>query len=144
MLSFQQPVTIITGPNHVGKSALVRALKWGLLNKGNPNKLIRRESKSCSVSMLTSIGKIERRRDGKENTYHFNGYRYAAIRKDIPKEMLNQTPITDTNFQEQHDSLYWMNLSGSQVSSNLNELVNLASMDIAMNYCKKKLSGFIS
>jgi exonuclease SbcC len=131
-VKFDPHVTTIVGPSDSGKSALIRALRWVVFNKPNGTEFIRSGEEKCSVRVEIEGHKITRIR-GKENTYQLDGETYRAFGNDVPGDIQDALSLGDLNFQEQHDSPFWLSESAGQVSRNLNQIVNLGIMDSSLS-----------
>ena len=113
-------ITVLAGKSDVGKSAVVRALRWLCLNTGSPATYIQRgksdvgvTAKMCGVSIDTPPYLITRQNSNKKNGYVLDGKEFNAIGKDIPPEVKAVLNVISDNFQTQHDYLYWFTESGS-------------------------------
>lgn len=120
-------VTTIVGPSDVGKSAVIRALRWAALNVP-VGCMIRDGAKQARVELIADGRRIARTR-GSENSYSLDGKEFRAFRSDVPDEIATLLNLTDANFQGQHDPLYWFSSTAGDVSRQLNAVVNLAVID---------------
>lgn len=120
-------VTSIVGPSDVGKSAVIRALRWAALNVP-VGCMIRDGAKQARVELIADGRRIARTR-GSENSYSLDGKEFRAFRSDVPDEIATLLNLTDANFQGQHDPLYWFSSTAGDVSRQLNSVVNLAVID---------------
>jgi predicted ATP-dependent endonuclease of OLD family len=127
-IKFGSAITCIIGSSDIGKSAVLRALRWLALNKGTTKTLRRRRTKVTKVR-LTVDGKTITRIRGKSNKYVLDGKSYKAIGKDVPPPIAELLNVSEVNFQQQHDSPFWFSKSASQVSKELNQIVNLGLID---------------
>lgn len=121
-------VTTIVGPSDVGKSAVIRALRWAALNIP-VSSLIRDGAKKATVVVTADDVEVGRLRSGADNVYTMDGQEYRAFRTDVPdpiSKFLNLDPI---NFQNQHDPVYWFSSTSGDVSRQLNAIVNLEIID---------------
>ncbi len=125
-------VTTIVGPSDVGKSAVLRAIKWVCLNEPRGVSFLREGSSKVSVTLRVDEHKITRSK-GIENTYHLDGNKYAAFGSDVPKEVSDVLKLTDLNFQDQHDTPFWFGESSAEVSRQLNEIVDLGIIDSTLS-----------
>lgn len=129
-------ITTIIGDNRKGKTAIVRALKWIMLNQvprsreGHPN-IIRWGKKAASVTVKFDGGrKLTRRRTSRENTYKLDGETLRAVsRGGIPKLVLEAMGMTEDNFQQQFQSLFWFSETPAQISKRLNKMVDQEIID---------------
>ena len=135
-VEFDPHVTSIVGPSDCGKSALIRALRWVVFNKPSGTEFIRSGEEKCSVRVEIEGHTITRIR-GKENTYQLDGETFRAFGNDVPGEIQDAMSLGDLNFQEQHDSPFWLSESAGQVSRNLNQIVNLGIIDSSLSEAAK-------
>lgn len=129
-------ITSLIGDNRKGKTAIVRALRWTLLNQvpksqeGHLN-IIRWGRKTARVTVTFDGGrKLTRRRTNRENTYRLDGEILRAVsRGGIPKLVLDAIGMTEDNFQQQFQSLFWFAESPAQISKRLNKMVDQEIVD---------------
>ena len=120
--------TVIVGPNGAGKSTLLRALEWTALNTpgGNPN--VPFSTKEPKTALIVDGHKIKRTR--KPNRYMLDGKRFAAFGTGkVPPEISNLLKLDHVNFQGQLDSPFWFLATPGQVGRELNQIINLDSID---------------
>ena len=72
-------LTVITGPNNIGKSALARAVA-GLFSNMRGNSFVRRGEKSCSVEIvLDNTDSIKWEKGKSKNNYTINGKSISKV-----------------------------------------------------------------
>jgi len=102
-------VTVLVGESDVGKSAVVRALRWLFLNEPRGTGFVRQGAVQCSVSVRYGDGTVvERLRDRDRNLYAVtrpDGTRevYEGFGVDVPEEVASVTgvkklPVGDVSF----------------------------------------------
>ena len=139
-------VNTICGESWRGKSNLVRAIKWVLLNRPSGTRFIRWGSKSCKVSTTVGQEKITRVRSKSRNTYTLNGRKLHAFGNDVPNDIRRMLRLDDINFQTQQEMphgsgpLFWFALTAGQVGKRLNKIVNLDTIDRTMKNIQQKLT----
>ncbi len=132
-IKFDPHVTTIIGPSDVGKSAIIRALRWVALNKPRGDSFLREGAEEVSITLRTTDHVIKRRR-GKTNTYSLNGSKFTAFGSTVPDEIADVLNLSDLNFQGQHDpSGFWFAMSPGEVSRQLNSIVDLGSIDSTLS-----------
>lgn len=131
-------ITTIKGETDAGKSSILRALRWAVLNDIGGDEFIREGAKQAAVTItiaatkLTDAVTIERRK-GKENLYLLDGEEYRAFGKSqVPTEILNMLGLSEINFQSQHDAPFWFNETAGEVSRRLNAVIDLSVIDTTL------------
>lgn len=140
-VKFDKRITCFVGPSDVGKSSIIRALKWIAFNKPNHKRMIRNGSKQASA-IIHFDGRtiIERRRSrGSENSYYVNGDPLRAFGSECPDTVSKLLKLGPANFQSQHDSAFWLSENPSTVSKELNRIAGLESSDKALNLIGKEV-----
>jgi DNA repair ATPase RecN len=127
-IKFSPRITCIVGPSDVGKTAIVRALRWAFLNEGLGG-IQRHGTKKTSVKVVVDDKAVVRKRSRSSNSYALNGKDYDAVRRDVPQAITSVLRVQPINFQGQHDSPYWLSESGGEVSRQLNAIVDLGIID---------------
>jgi len=125
-------VTTITGPNDVGKSAILRALRWAALNKPSGSGFIRHGSRVCKVHVTTQNGCVVRTKGANRNSYEVDGKELVAFGADPPPEVAAALELQPINFQQQHDAAFWFSQTAGGVSRELNRVVNLSVIDTTL------------
>lgn len=133
-------VTTIVGATNQGKSALLRALLWVLLNKPRGAKFTRHGCKRTAATVRVGRRKVSRSR-GKANSYHLDSRQFNAFGSDVPEEIAKLLKVTSLNFQVQHDSkqdptlspLFWFSMAPGEVSRHLNAIVDLSLIDTTLS-----------
>jgi DNA repair exonuclease SbcCD ATPase subunit len=129
-IKFDPHVTTIVGPNDAGKSSIIRALRWALLNRpASKTGLIKRGAKQCSVILRVGKKEIERQSSSKGNLYRLGSKRFRAFRSDVPVDISNLLKVDEINFQRQHEPAFWFALSPGNAAKELNKLVDLETID---------------
>ena len=128
-VDFDPGITTIIGPSDVGKSAIIRALKWVCTNEPGGDAYIKHGAKGCTVRVSCGGHVITRKRGGTVNEYHIDDQEYKAFGRGVPEpvtKLLNLGPVC---WQGQHDSPYWFTETAGEVSRQLNSIVNLGIID---------------
>lgn len=123
-------VTTIIGPSDVGKSAVLRAIKWLALNEPSGDSFIRWGNENARVRMTLSDGAVFRRTKGKAgNSYRRGDRKYVAFGNSVPPEIETALKIGAENFQGQYDTPFWIGETAGEISRQLNRVVNLGVID---------------
>jgi exonuclease SbcC len=140
VVEFDEHLTTIIGPNDVGKSAVLRALKWVCLNQPSGDEFIRHGSPVCWVRLSVDGRAIVRRRGDKINTYKLDGKEFRSFGVGaVPVDIAKVLQVVDMNFQGQIDPPFLFIESAGQVSKQLNQVINLGSIDDALSAASSEL-----
>jgi len=127
-------VTTIVGGSDVGKSAVVRALRWLCFNRPAGDAFIREGAKTVSVILEIDDITISRSKEPSANRYELDGQEFVAFGSDVPKDIESALHVAQLNFQNQHDGPFWLCETPGEISRQMNSIVNLSVMDDAMAY----------
>ena len=138
-LSLSPGVTAIIGASDTGKSAIVRAMRWLVEHKPITG-LQTHGTEDTRVGIKTAAGTVIRFKDKKEYGYSVNGKKFLATASVQPvgvKQILGMEPI---NFQGQHDPVFLLSLTPGQMAKELNRIVNLGAIDVAISDVNARIS----
>lgn len=138
-VEFSEGVTTIIGQSDIGKSAILRALRWLCLNSPQGSAFITDGEKGCAVKLVVDGQTITRKRTQNDNVYAINDQVYKAFGQGVPQAVQDLLAVTDLNFQQQHDAPFWLSLSPGEVSRQLNEIVDLGIIDKALTFATKRV-----
>ena len=133
-------ITTITGATDVGKSAVLRALRWACLNDFAGDDFIRDGAKEASAIVTVRHGKdtftIERCKTGRSsgNLYFLGKEEFKAFGMGVPDAIAKILSVNEINFQGQHDSPFWFTMSAPEVSRQLNRVIDLSVIDTSLGY----------
>jgi exonuclease SbcC len=139
-INFTPGLNCIVGSTHVGKSAIIRALKWVLFNQSISNFITWGQNK-CSVKVIVEDGYVERIRDKNTNKVVINGADFNNFGSNYPKIVSELCKIKklildvdqeyNLNILSQHDPLFLLSdeISGSVRAKALNSLIDLNTVD---------------
>lgn len=139
LIEFSPTITTIKGPTDVGKSSVLRALRWICLNDIAGDEFIREGQKKTIINLQIQDQKkkrkIERIRSsgGSINTYELDGEEYKAFSTSVPSDISKLLNLNEINFQGQHDGPFWFNETAGEVSRRLNTVVDLTVIDLALS-----------
>lgn len=140
-ITLSPTVTTIVGPTDAGKTSLFRGARWVVFNRPKGKSFVRRGAKkACSVSIVTTEGKITRKKTARSNLYFVNGERLSAVKTDVPKLVFDLLKLGQANFQNQLDGPYWFNLPPGQAAKAINKLTDLSLLDRMQEGAKKLLT----
>lgn len=136
---FDPRVTTIVGPSDVGKSSILRAIRWVVFNKPRGDGFIRHGEDACTVKLWVDGHKVERRRGKGKNVYVLDGQVLAAVGSEVPQKIRDLFKVGEENLQGQHDPLFWFSLTPGELAKRLNAIVDLEVIDKASAYLASKL-----
>ena len=128
-LVLDEHVTTIVGPSDVGKSSVLRALRWVMQNKPSGASFVRNGEDRCRVSLWLDGERILRVKGRGVNEVFVGREKLEAFGADLPESVVELCNVGAVNFQQQHDSPFWFCLTAGQVSRELNAVVNLDVID---------------
>jgi len=135
-------ITTITGRSDVGKSAILRALKWVCLNSPQGESFIKNGEPGTTVQLIVDDRKIVRKRGKGDNLYLIEEEEFKAFSSNVPDEIAKILNVGDKNFQGQHDSVFWFSQSAGEVSRQLNSVVDLGVIDDSLANVAKKVRHY--
>lgn len=129
---FGPGVTCLVGDTDSGKSAVLRALLWACMNQPAGDAMIRHGSTSCKVRVSVDGVKITRKR-GKANAYYLGTKKFVSFGASVPDDIAKQVNLASINFQQQFDPPFWFMDSAGNVARELNSVVDLTIIDVALS-----------
>ena len=139
-IEFDPNLTTIVGVSDVGKSSVLRAVRWACLNQPQGDAFIRTGSFESVVDFRADGHTITRlrSRDG-ENSYKLDGSELKSFGFGVPQSVENVVRVDQINFLDQHDPPFWFSLSAPEVSRQLNAVVDLGVIDEALERISSKV-----
>ena len=141
-LSFDDGINVIIGQSDSGKSAIIRALNWVINNK--PSGEAFRSKWGGDTKVILGIGSesIERAKY-KDNIYCVHSDErdmvYRSFGQSVPTEVKELLNFSSLNIANQFDSPFLLAMSGGEVASYLNNIVNLDKIDTSLTNINKTL-----
>jgi exonuclease SbcC len=144
-VKFGPGLTVITGTSHHGKSALLRAIRWPLLNRpvGFEYKSWFSDDKDITRSAIEfDDGHVVREKSNNKNLYKVSGMDepLTALRSDLPEEVTRVTRMNHINIQNQHDPYFMLQNTPGQVGRMFNEAVGLQIIDTSLTELNKRVT----
>ncbi len=128
---FDPRVTCVTGPSDAGKSSLLRALRWVLLNQPDGESFVREGSDAARCSLWFDGSRV-RRAKGKANTYWLGAEEFKAFGRGVPDPIKDLANVDDVNFSGQHEPPFWFTLTPGELAKRINAIVDLSAIDDAL------------
>lgn len=126
-------ITSLQGPTDVGKSSVLRALRWACLNDLAGNDFIQEGADAAAVMVTFVSGEkqhtVTRSKGARENLYGLNGDKYRSFGAGVPESIAALLDLNEINFQGQHDAPFWFNETAGEVSRRLNAVIDLSIID---------------
>lgn len=141
-VEFSPNVTTVVGKSFIGKSWLLRALKWVLCNRPTGDAFINWNSKEAKVRLSIDSKKIIRLRNSNTNSYRWSekDHPYLALGMgNVPRDIAEFVNVSDLNFQSQHEAPFWFCETAGEVSRQLNSIVNLEVIDNTLSNISSEL-----
>jgi len=132
VLELEPGVNVIKGQSHTGKSSIMRAIRWAIINKPRGDAFkssFARPSDTVSVGIALTDGQSITREKGRTNLYLVDGEVLAAVKSDVPEEVQSIMHLNDINIHTQLDGPFLILASPGEVARNLNEAVGLNIID---------------
>lgn len=126
-IEFSPTITSIVGETDAGKSAIFRALQWVVLNQPTGDAFKRHGAGEVRAQITWDGQKITRSR-GEQNQYRLDSQIFKAFGTNPPKDVTDLFRMTEVNFQGQHDPLFWISLPSSQLSQEINSIVDMGEV----------------
>ena len=133
-IELSEGVNVIKGRSHGGKSSIVRALMFGLLN--DPSRGDYFVSWFATDKDITSVGiefddetYVIRKKGKGVNAYDLSTGELPTIGTDLPDEVKAITRMGPINIQEQKEQYYMLKETAGTVAKELNSLVGLDIID---------------
>jgi exonuclease SbcC len=142
MVEFSPGVNVIKGRSHSGKSSIMRAIRWALLNQPRGTHFVshfkgKKEQTSVGLEFESGAFVIRERRGTAVNGYSSSAGDFEAMRSDVPEEIQAVTRMNQTNVQMQGDPYFMLNMTPGKVAKELNKLVGLDVIDHTLGRLNK-------
>jgi exonuclease SbcC len=127
-LEFKEGMNVIAGSSDNGKSSIIRAIRWVLMNRPTGFAFHTHGAKDdTAVCIVFGDYECVTRRKGEKNTggYHYRQDTFAALRTDVPPEIQRVLNLSDINIQSQHDPYFLLQDSPGEVAKKLNVVAGL-------------------
>ena len=127
-LEFKEGMNVIAGSSDNGKSSIIRAIRWVLMNRPTGFAFHTHGAKDdTAVCVVFGDNECVTRHKGEKNSggYHYRQNTFAALRTDVPPEIQRVLNLSDINIQSQHDPYFLLQDSPGEVAKKLNIVAGL-------------------
>lgn len=125
--------TFIVGRTDVGKTSLIRALRWLATNRPSSTAHIRGDG-PASFRLWVDGHRLARVRGRRVNEYRVDGQPLKAMGTAVPEPVSKILRLGPVNFQFQHSAPFW--LDGADVAKELNGIFDLGLIDTSLAYLR--------
>ena len=135
-------VNVIVGRSDVGKSAIVRVLRWIFDNKPSGDSVRSNWGGDTKAEAVFEDGTLTRLRSSSFNGYILNDEEFKGFGQSVPKEIADFLNVNEINFQSQFDSPFMLGpeWTPGKIGSFLNKIVDLEITDVAIKNIKSAIS----
>lgn len=139
-LIFVPGVNVILGQSDVGKSSVIRAIRWAISNRPSGNSFRANfASDTTEVSMGFGEEFISRQKGKKVNRYETESGELKALRSEVPQEVQDITRMEEVNIQPQYESYFLLDETPGNVAKAFNSVSGLEEMDAALKNINSKV-----
>jgi exonuclease SbcC len=131
VLDFDPGVNCIIGSSDVGKTAIIRALRWLVWNRPQGDAFRSSWGGETCVTAQVNGNCIERVK-GSENAYILNDDTFKAIKTDVPVEIATALNFDEINLQSQFDRPFLLDSAPGEVALHFNRIAHLDVIDTAI------------
>ena len=134
-IDFVDGFNVLLGLSDSGKSSVLRAIEWCLLNNhpGQAKTVIREGEKSCRVTVELNDCTIVREVGDKNKYFLIQGDKEKEFanfgRGVVPEDIQEAINMEEINFQSQHSGAFLFSATSGEVARYLNEIVDLSIID---------------
>lgn len=137
IIEFSPGVNVIKGRSHAGKSSVMRAIRWNVLNQPRGAHFVshfkgKKDVTSVGLEFIEDGYTIRKRRGTAVNGYETSAGDLAAMRSDVPEEVQDITKMNEINIQTQGDPYFMLTQTPGKVAKELNKLVGLDIIDTTL------------
>lgn len=141
LIEFEQ-VTVLVGGNGNGKSSILRALLFLMLNEwgGRANTHVTFDEYESFLELCIDESTVTRSKGDNTNSYSLDSEVFHAFGAGkVPAPIAQLLNVSIDNFQQQDDPPFWLSLTSGQAASALNDIFCLTSIDDALENVSKEL-----
>lgn len=131
-IAFSKGFNVIVGPTDSGKSAIIKAIKWLILNRPLGDGLRSSWGGDTSVEVVVDGKQVKRLKTDTANSYFVDELRFNAVKGDVPIEVIKALNLTELNLQTQFDSHFLLSSSSGEVAQYFNRVAHLDKIDLGL------------
>ncbi|MFP4424784.1 MAG: AAA family ATPase [Candidatus Woesearchaeota archaeon] len=129
-LKLHSNVNVILGATDAGKSAIFRALMWGLYNRPLGDEFRSYWGGETAVEIQFNEHTISRHKDKSKNLYFLDQNKFTAFGQDPPEEISQVCNLDrNLNIQSQIDPFFLLQSSPGEVARYFNQIAGLEEID---------------
>ena len=133
---FHPGVNVIVGDSDMGKSAMLRSIRWVIWNRPSGTTVKSWWGGPTSVELVTPEGIVIRSKD-KEDTYTLGiagkkDMKFHAFGLSVPPEVSQLLDISEVNFQKQIDQPFLLSQTPGERAIYFNRIAKLDKIDIGL------------
>jgi exonuclease SbcC len=132
-LDFDPGINFILGPSNVGKTAIIRALRFVTFNRPSGEAFINHDMSQAVVQITTDKSTITRTKSKKVNAYTLDGKKWSNMGAEVPEAVSAALNLKEINFQHQMDSPFLLADPPGQIARQINQAINLDLVDAALS-----------
>jgi len=140
-LEFSPGVNVVVGEGDVGKTAVMRAVRWALENRPAGDGFVYRGSRKklpCRVTIKTARGDTIIRERKPKNRYVVNETEFTTVGRTVPDEVRAVLDLQPINVQGQLIGQYFLVLdSPGEISRYLSDLYHFDAATVASQQLKE-------
>ena len=141
-LNLSPGVNVIVGKSDSGKTAILRALNWVVMNRPSGDAFRSVWGGDTSVKLELDNGIVSREKYGKENQYTINDSVLKAMGQNVPDTVSSLLNMPHINIQSQMDAPFLLSSSAGEVAQTLNEVAGLADIDVAISNINRTVNQY--
>lgn len=140
ILEFHKGVNVIVGQSDKGKTSIIRAIRWAIMNKPTGDAIRSNWGGDTEVIVTTEQGVVTRKKTDTKNIYMVDADLLKAFGQGVPKEVSDVFNMDDVNIQLQMDAPFLISKTSGEVATFFNKVANIDVIDRATANAKKEIS----
>lgn len=136
ILNLSPGINVIIGKSNVGKSSIIRALRWLTFYEPPGFKFRSRfaDKKELTEVKITFLDgmKVSLSRDGLTSSkaiYKLNNEEFSGFRTEVPEEVKGALNLAEINFQSQLQPHFLLSVSPPEIARVINKIIQVEEVD---------------